>query len=382
MRKHCLLLISQCPVVHRFKAILLLALLLPACANAQVGGLMHNSWVALGAGANHYGNGLGAGFNATVGKWLISTTALRGQYSMQMPMLVSGEGTAPTIHYGHVDIMADFYSALKGRNPSDRFRSYLGVGVGLVHSSTGDNDFCGVAIAGCDWKVSDDWRLFAELSAYVHPSDFNHYAKASMLEFVHLGVIYDIANNPTRSRSRFETQRFENDWFFNIALGTCSFNYRGIETFGQRVEQLTPIFEFGIGKCLTTLWQIRLCASGLYAKSSEELFSYYNIRGDLMMDPMALLMPAKPYCRFTAMPYLSAGIVTRLDDQSNFLFSPAVGMQLVYRADKRNSIYLDARYCVTPPRFARIDTQQSIYTVGMATAVIGYAYTFSRQSFR
>ena len=145
---------------------------------------------------------------------------------------------------------------------------------------------------------------------------------------------------------------------------------------------MTPIFEFGIGKRLTTLWQIRLCASGLYAKSSEELFSYYNIRGDLMMDPMALLMPAKPYRSFTAMPYLSAGIVTRLDDQSNFLFSPAVGMQLVYRADKRNSIYLDARYCVTPPRFARIDTQQSIYTVGMATAVIGYAYTFSRQSFR
>lgn len=353
---------------------------MPLCSNAQVGGPFHNSWVELGLGANYYGKGVGAGANLSYGKWLLSTTALRTQVSLQMPMLTNGG--SEMFYYGHEDIMFDVFSAIRGRNTSNRFRSYVGLGVGLVHSSLGDNDFCGVALTGFDWKVSNDWRLFAEMSCFVHPSDFDRNLRASSLEFLHFGVIYDIDNNPTRSRSRYETQHFGNDWFFNVALGVCSFNYRGIESFNQRVEQLTPIFEFGIGKRLTTLWQIRMCASGFYAKSSEELFSYYNIRGDLMLDPMALILPENSYCRFTALPYMSAGIVTRLDDQANFLFSPSLGLQIVYRADKRNHIFADLHYSITPPRFVRTDIAQSIYSVGLATVLLGYAYTFSRQSYR
>lgn len=368
-------------LMRQLRVILLVMAFLPLYANAQVGGPLHNSWFSLGAGAYLYGGSAGAGASMSYGKWLLSTTALRTQLSLQMPMLANG-GNAEMFYYGHEDIMFDAFSAIKGRNPSNRFRSYVGLGVGLVHSSLGDNDFCGVAFAGCEWRISSDWRLFSELSCYVHPSDFDRNASASSLEYLHFGVVYDIANNPTRSRSRYETQNIRNDWFFNVALGVCSFNYRGIESFGQRLEQLTPIFEFGVGKRLTTLWQIRLGASGFYAKSSDELFSYYNLRGDLMIDPMALILPEKPYCRFTALPYLSAGVVTRLDDQSNFLFSPAAGLQLVYRADKRNQIYADVHYSITPPRFARTDNAQSIYSVGLGTIVLGYAYTFSRLSYR
>lgn len=365
--------------VRLIRTILLFVALSPLWANAQVGGPFHNSWLGIGAGVDYYGNGIGAGSNVSFGKWLLSTTALRTQITMQIPSLVGG--TDEFLYYGHEDIMFDVFSALKGRNPSNLFRSYAGLGVGLVHSSLGDNDFCGVVLAGCDWKINNDWRVFGELSIYVHPSDFDRNISASSLEFLHFGVIYDIANNPTRSRSRYETQNLRNDWFFNVALGACSFNYRGIESFGQRLKQLTPIFEFGIGKRLTTLWQIRLCASGLYAKSRDELFSYYNIRGDLMIDPMALILQDNPYCRFTALPFVSAGIITRLDDQSNFMFSPAAGLQLVYRADNRNQIFADFHYSITPPRFVRTDDAQSIYSVGMATVLIGYAYTFSRQSY-
>ena len=364
------------------KVVILALAMLPLCSNAQLGTPLRNSWLALGTGADIYGNGFGAGANISYGKWLLSTTALRAQISILSPMLFGNDGEGEVFYYGHVNIMFDAFSAFKGRNPSNCFRSYGGVGVGLVHSSTGDNDFCGVVLGGCDLKVGNDWRLFAELSVYVHPSDFDRNASASSLEFVNFGVIYDIQNNPTRSRSRFETQNIGNDWFFNVALGVCSFNYSGIESFEQRVSQLTPIFEFGIGKRLTTLWQIRLCASGLYAKSSDELFSFYNLRGDLMVDPMALILPEKPYCRFTALPYLSAGVVTRLDDQANFLFSPSLGLQIVYRADKRNHIFADLHYSITPPRFVHTDIAQSIYSVGLATVLLGYAYTFSRQSYR
>lgn len=341
--------------------------------------LFRNSSVSLGAEANYYSGNAGFGAEIAFDKWVVSTVAVRGQLDVNF---ASGSSSSMVpFYYGHADMLFDLYSSLLGRNPSNSLRSYLMLGGGLVHKK-GDNDFCILAGVGCQYRVSNDWRLYAELGTTVHPSDFDGKDSPSLMTALSLGVVYDINNNPTRSRSRFETLRFANDWFFNVSFGTASVNYSEISSFGQRVSLLTPVFEFGLGKRLTTLWQIRLCVSGLYARTVDDMFSYYNLRGDIMIDPVAYFSTENPHPQFSVCPYLSAGVVARLDDQANFLACPAGGAQLVWRFDRRNQVYLDARYVVTPLRFVQSSVSERIGKVGLATLLVGYSHTFSKVSFR
>lgn len=360
-----------------------LLLLLPLASSAQTHGLFGNSFLSASLGPNLYlsshGTSFGGGASFSFGKWILNTTGMRAQISAQM---ASVESSQQFYYYGHCDIFFDLLTAIRGRNPSDVLRSYVLVGVGLVHTSRGDNDFCGTVGLGADWLFSPNWRLSLELESFVHPSDFDNNARSSVLNSFQMGIVYDIFNNPTRSRSRFETRQFTNDWFFQLALGVSSFNHNGIGDFHDRVNLLTPIFEFGIGKRLTSCWLIRFNMSGLYTRSVDELFSYYNVRGDAMLDAVALFNPNLVYSPVTIRPYLSAGIVTRLDDQSHFLFSPAGGLQFSYHPDKRNEIFLDMRYLITPPRFAHVEASQGTLSVGLATLTVGYGYTFSRMSFK
>ena len=352
--------------------------MLPSFAVAQGFEPFRNSFASLGVGPTYYAGSLGAGAEAAFGKWVISTTAFRGHFNVNF---VPRDAGLQTYYYGHADMMVDIFSALKGRNPSDKLRSYLVVGGGIVHTK-GDNDFCATVGVGVEYKFSENWRFYGEAGALTHPSDFDNNESASVLASLNFGVVYDIAANPTRSRSRFETKSFSDDWFFNIALGGCSVNYGDISSFSERMSLLTPIFEFGIGKRLTTFWQIRLCATGLYAKTVDDYFSYYNIRGDIMIDPVTYFSYDNASPRFLVRPYLGAGVVARLDDQSNFLVTPAAGLQLVWRADKRNQIYIDGRYSVTPPRFVSSSQHQRIGSVGLATLMFGYSHTFSRVTLR
>lgn len=366
--------------MKQFKFLTVLSVLLSCSLFAHSGEPFRNSSFSFGLGANYYVKDFGFGAEVAYDKWILSTVAIRGQIEFNLDRGNSSESFRP-FYYGHADLIVDLYSALLGRNPSDRLRSYLLLGGGLVHTQ-GDNDFCAIFGLGGQLKFSDDWRLYAEISSLVHPYDFDNNTAMSMMPVVNLGMVYDIANNPTRSRSRFESQRFGNDWFFNVALGFCSVNYGEISSLGQRLSLLTPIFEFGVGKRLTTLWQIRLCASGLYAKSVEDYFSYYNLRGDIMIDPIAYFNTGNPHPKMSVCPYLGAGVVSRLDSQSKFLISPVAGLQLVWRADRRNQVYLDARYLVTPPRFVQSTLNQRIGTVGLATLLVGYTHSFSPVSFR
>lgn len=367
---------------HRL-LILLLFMTIPICVRSQAHGFIGNTFLSFGAGPNLYFNthgvGLGGGAALTGGKWILNTTGLR----MQVATHLASAGSDPyMLYYGHCDMFFDLLTAIRGRNPSEKFCSYLLVGVGLVHNSLGDNDFSGITGIGATYRIGSDWRLFAELDAFIHPSDFDNNDRSSSLMTMQIGAMYDIAYNPTRSRSRYETTRFGNDWFFQLALGANSFNFKGVGDFSNRMHLLTPIFEFGLGKRLTSRWHIRMNLSGFYTRSDEELFSYYNVRGDVMLDLMGFINPDRNHTFFNVRPYVSAGIVTRLDDQSHFLFSPAGGLQMVFAPDVRNEIYLDARYLVTPPRFARVEKPQSSLSVGMYTLTVGYGYKFGRLSFR
>lgn len=364
--------------------VLLICMIVAHKGMSQSRNTFSNTFLSAGLGGNYYINSnrgsMGAGAELSFGKWFINTTGLRCQFSDQ---LADGGYLGSRFYmYGHVDIFNDVISSLKGRNPSNRFRSFVIVGVGLVHSNAGDNDFCGYTGIGADYRIGRDWRLYAELGGYVQPSGFDYNDRFSFLALMKTGIVYDILVNPTRSRSRRETKSFVNDWFFQGSLGASSFNYRGISSMRERLSLLTPILEFGVGKRLTSLWCVRLSATGLYARSAEELFTYYNIHGDIMLDMAGWLFPDKPLTPFTARPYLSACVLSRLDDQRHFLFAPAGGIQFALCPDSRNEIYVDMRYLVSPPRFARVSESQSTLSVGLATFMLGYCYNFSKRSFR
>lgn len=388
--------------IHDMKRLLLLLLLLPLSLmpappvqaailppsltliqHNRLHDFKYNTYLSIGVGPNIYlrslGTGIGAGVDIAAGKWMLTTAGLRLQASAYYSQWGTG---SPLYAYGSLDFLFDPITAIRGRNSSNVFRSYVILGSGLVHNGSGDNDFFAAFGLGADLKVADDWRLFAELRCRVHPSDFDDNAHSSLMNSLMMGVVRDIAYNPTRSRAIYETQRMENDWFFQIALGVNSFNYKGIGSLRDRLSLLTPDFEFGIGKRLTTLWSVRAHFSGLYTQSGEELFSFYNARGDVLLDLASLLGRDLPVPRFSAQPYVGAGVVTRLDDQSHFLIAVAGGGQLLYRPMPCNTIYLDARYVVTPPRFAHVAADQSTFSVGVFTMTLGYSYTFTRSSFR
>ncbi len=341
----------------------------------------NNTYVAFGAGPNLYfhnsGADMGVGAELTYGKWLLTTAGLRlyvaGYYSL---------GGSQMYAYGGLDYFFDPITAIRGRNTSNILRTYLIMGSGLTHSGTGDNDFYANFGLGADWKVADDWRLFAELKCRVHPSDFDNNAKSSLMTSAMVGAVRDIAFNPNRSRAVNETRQMENDWFFQVAGGVNSLNHKGLSSSRERLSLLTATFEFGIGKRLSTLWAVRVYFSGLYTHSSEELFSFYNARGDIMLDLASLLGYDLPVPRFSVQPYVGAGVVTRLDDQSHFLIAIAGGGQILFRPSVRNTVFLDARYVVTPPRFVKVATPQTPFSVGVATLSIGYSYTFAKSSFR
>ena len=357
--------------------ILIVALLFSATlCMAQNGMFFRNSFVSFGAGANYYSNKPGVTEAVAYGKWLLTSTGLRTSFSFNENFGTSGMDTYIN---GTVDIFFDPVTAIKGRNPSPKFRRYCLLGLGLVHKA-GDNDFCCKLGLGCDMKISRDWRLFAELDALVLPSGFDNKNRTTAMGIATVGATYDIDFNPTGSRSRYETRDFRSDWFFQVALGACSFNYKGVGSFEERLSLITPVFEFGIGKRLTTTWTIRCNASGLYARSKEELYSFYNLRGDLMLDVCGWLMPDRRNPFFDVLPYLGASLVARLDDQRHFLLSAAGGMVFDFNINPRNSIYLDVRYLIPPSRFARVEESQTSYSVGLATVMVGYSYMFSHKS--
>ncbi len=350
---------------------------------AQFQNTFHNSYVSMGiAGSCYIGSthtGYGGGVDFTFGKWLLTSAGIRAQLSAQYLSHASASGL---YCYGHADLFVDLLTSLKGRNPSNVFRSYLLVGIGLARSPQGDRDFCGFFGLGADFKVSKDWRLYAELSSMLHPSDFDDNSKSSFLPMAKFGATIDIDNNPTRSRSRYESKDVTSDWFFQLALGVSSLNYNGISSFGDRIKLLTPIFEFGIGKRMTNVWSARVSASGLYARSEEELFSYYNLRGDLMLNMAGWLMPDHGLTLLECRPYVGASVLSRLDSQSKFLMGVAGGLLVGVRPNEKNEIYLDARYVLVPSRFAHVSMQQSTFSVGMATLTLGYSYYFSNVSIK
>jgi len=371
---------SYSKIMRRFlSTLLLLYSLLPTSTYAQAGDFFLNSYLSMGVGPSLYlHNGtqsVGVNVNASYGKWILTTAGLRGQF-MACYLLDNG---------GYLNADFDFFfdpiTAIRGRNTSDVLRTYALLGMGVIHTLSGDNDFCGTVGMGADYRVGDRWRVFAEINAKFFPSSFDGNDRSAVMPMASAGLVRDIQFNPTRSRARNETKQLSNDWFFQIGLGANSFNYNGISGWSDRLAQMMPNFQFSIGKRLNTLWSVRTQMSGLYLKSCDETFSYYHGQANVMLDLATLVNRDFYRSSVTIRPFVGAGLVARLDDQSNFLFAVDGGAQLVYRPSHRNEIFVEAGYGVLPPRFAHVEYSQSAISVGIASFSIGYCYTFTKPSF-
>ena len=84
----------------------LLMTLFVSGANAQLPDFFRNSYVGVGVGPNYYinsrGGGLGGGAELTYGKWVLTSTGLRGQAAVQYATVTSGQ--SELLFYGHFDI--------------------------------------------------------------------------------------------------------------------------------------------------------------------------------------------------------------------------------------------------------------------------------------
>lgn len=379
-------------VVNKRLVIIALLLIVPLVAVAQFEDFFRNSFLSAGGGASlyyHDGDATpAASAELTYGKWLLTTVGLRGQIDYQY---VLSDYNVPFL-YGHGDIFFDPLTAFRGRNPSDNWRSWFFVGIGLVHKS-GDNDFIGSAGLGTDCRIAKDWRLYAELRAMIHPSAFDHNQKSSGLYSLSLGVERDIMFNPTRARARHETQSFLNDWFIQVALGANSMQYNGVENV-DRLRYAMPIIEAGLGKRINTTWAVRFQASGLYAKYQsmdrqsygdplyeDVLFSYVHFHGDLALDCIGLF--TRRLSSFQLLPYAGMGAIFRSDNVSNYLFCINGGTLLSYRLPWGSSeLFLDARYLMMQPRFIVTDAHQGSFSVGMFSLSLGYSYHLTKSSIR
>lgn len=378
---------------RRILTILLFAVL-PLVSTAQISEFFRNSYVSLGVNPNFYlydgGNSFGGGVSASYGKWVLTSFGVRGQLSMQYAQGLKG---SQIYTYAHGDFFFDPITSLRGRNLSNFWRFYILVGFGAVHSNAGDNDFMGHAALGVDYRVSDNWRLFAEGGSYVQPSSYDNNLKASELFFLTMGVERDICYNPTRARARNESQNFANDWFLQLALGANMVNFSGAGNIFDRLHYSMPVLDLGVGKRINTTWSFRIQTSGLYARYqrthpapygnptySDENFTYVHMHSDLALNMIGLFTQRIP--DFSVLPYVGMGVCMQAGHVSNFLFGVDGGLMLSYLLPEGNSgIYLDARYVLMPPRFIEPGINQGSFSVGMATLSLGYTHILSRRSF-
>lgn len=339
-----------------------------------------DTYAMLKAGPNYYLNGkeggLGGGIEICYGKWLINTVSMRARFSGQYV----NKDESGMILYLNADALFDILASLRGYKVSD-YRTYALCGVGLAHCLWGDNDFNVELGIGGDKSIHEHWRLSCEIRLLIHPSDFDNNSVSSLLPSIMMGVVRDINANPTRTRLRGETRRFSNDWFFQVAIGVSSLNYRGLNGLRERLSLLTPIVEYGLGKDLSKAWSGRFFISGLYGKSREELFSYYNLRADMLLDLAGLLNPEDDRPLLDMKAYSGVSFLARLDDQSHFILGTAMGLILLIRPSDSHEFYIDGRYLLIPPRFARVRESQGPMSVGMGTISVGYSYFFTRSSF-
>ena len=253
---------------------------------AQFQNTFHNSYVSMGiAGSCYIGSthtGYGGGVDFTFGKWLLTSAGIRAQLSAQYLSHASASGL---YCYGHADLFVDLLTSLKGRNPSNVFRSYLLVGIGLARSPQGDRDFCGFFGLGADFKVSKDWRLYAELSSMLHPSDFDDNTSDYLAEGLMRSVIHSsriAVKNPQDYEARSNIM-WTATWALNTLIGLGKQQDWMVHMIGHSVGAWTHAPHGYALASVSMAYYRRAMKNGL-PKFVRFAKNVWNIQGDGMTD--------------------------------------------------------------------------------------------------
>lgn len=379
-------------MIRRLVPLLFLLIILPLTLSAQRA-FLENTFVSVSVGANTSVNDnlglmdkMGGHLSLGVGYHLSNSITFRGQL---MPMLNAGpSGNSSLYLYAHVDMLWNVFSSLAGYNPNRTFALSPFYGFGVVHGS-GDNDFTIVAGLQASQRVGTNTHLFGEIKAMCHPSEFDGNTSTSFAPMVSAGVCYNINENAYSNKNRPDNPTASSDWWVGFgALGFNSFQYKGIESFGQRLRQVAPAAEVAFGKTINPYWSGRVEITGLQSRlvnmvendlkpepvCTEEIFAFFNFHADIMFNASNLFLRQAYLPKVSVHPYLGAGLLVRTDYISEKRFSINGGLFTRFIVSAKSDLFFDLKYALTESRFAHVSYDQGRFSVGTLTGSIGYIY--------
>lgn len=346
----------------------------------QAQSIWDNVYMSVGAGWSTYDgtrsvllNPVGTNYQLTVGKLMLRSVGVRAQY--QQSKFEPLDTSDAMYHNLHADLYISLLNAISGVNPNRRVQLDWLMGMGAVCQTVRqrDNDFYLNLGLRMELALNYGFYFFVEQQNAIYPPEFDYNEQLSWMPSLSAGLSFHVLDNDYRY-SRGESRSTLNDWFFSIAAGVNSLQYKGISSYSDRLRQLTPAVELALGKNLSYHWALRMQCSGVQVRSDTERATFWNLHGDLMLNLSTLLSSNQKAQPFSLMPYVGGGLLTRSDHKDLLQFALIAGLYSRLTIGARSDVYLDLRYALTPPRFAHVAYSQTAFSVGVATVSLGYVY--------
>ena len=383
--------------------ILLISTLLMGMASAQRP-FLENTFLSVGGGLNTYANdaysiGQTKGFNGQVaaGYHFSNSVAMRATISGMTNS--STTGVNGLYIYGHGDLLWNIPNSFLGYNGYRQWGAEAIYGFGLAHACpTGDNDFVIFLGARGTYRTKCNVLFFLEGSTMLHPSEFDHNERLSWAPAITGGLELFINENAYYNRDNPGCPSPSSDWYLGFGLiGITSFQYNGIEDFGQRMQMVRPAVEVNIGKSFTPCWGGRVSLSGGQGgytdmvlmegnpqpKEVEDSFLYFSSHCDMMFNLTQALLKPRFMPRLTVFPYGGAGLIYRADQQKELRIGLNGGLMLRYIVGQQSDVYLDLRHTITQSGFAHLEGyNQGRFSVGLTTITAGYILNLGQGRYR
>jgi len=358
-----------------------------------------NLFFSLGGGVNSHADdnstlGTDIGYNGkfNVGYHLSNTIALRVGASFMTN--TSSQGTPARYYYGSGDLMWNVTNSIFGYTRLRRFGLVGFTGFGIARSS-GDNDFMVDLGLQYFYILGSSLSLFAELGAYLMPSNFDQNQKASFTLAATAGLSYLIGGNQTKDVPGVPFAH--TDWYVGLGLlGVNSFQFSDLRGFDERLGLLEPNFEFILGKTITKDWSVRFLLSGIQSRYAVDVvkpgdlepervkvaFGYFSLEGDIMLDAVRMIAQKKHMSRLSLYPYLGGGILARTDYLEETCFALNSGIFSRVILGERSDLFLDIHYGLVPPSFMHTETTGGRFSTGLLSCTMGYIINLGESRYR
>lgn len=332
----------------------------------------NNQFTSIGGGLAFYNNeaGVSTGWNGqfTVGNWILDRLAMR--VALEGVGAANSTGNNVTIAMASVDFLWDVMSVATGRFDAKRvFSVYPIIGLGCqarlpftmaVKDENGnmvnkeqriDPDFHALAGLDLEFRVPkmSSWPFFLEGRMYLFPQGYDFNRKNASIFNLTAGIRHEINYDPHHRRIVGESRGPNYDWFAGVAAGPM------MSIYGFDSEDLTIKDHLGwnaditFGRNFSTLWTIRFGLGMGGATNPKDVYSFYNLRADLMFN-VSNLHGLQRGRRLNILPYAGAGIISRFDLQKILTQADAGLMARLY-VNTKLDLYADARYVLVTPGF-------------------------------